>query len=575
MTASRSDNSGSLRVSRRNFLRASIAMAGATYLAACGGSPEAPASAPATNDAAGDPAASAPASGPKQGGQVIVDFGLPPTLNPAITAVSTAIYTTQLFFNGLTRPDDNAEPSPDLAESWDISEDSLTYTFKLRQGVKFHDGQPLTAKDVSFTWHIICHPENTQARQLAGYFNRVKGAADYIAGNASTIEGITVVDDYTIKAELTEVYAPFLSISAGQFIIPEHIWKDVPMAEFGSHPAARIPVGTGPFIAESWTTNDSIVANANPDYFEGRPHLDKVIIRDYTADKSAIYNLLKSGEMNVMGLYGSVPIDNIADAQADENLEVRSLTGFTNEYVEFNFNSQFFSDERVRKALSYAVNRSVLTDGLWLGHAQQLNSPIHPVFWASKPDTTTFDNNVEEAKRLLDEAGWIVGPNGVRVKDGVEFRFKFPTIAADYSLVLQQQWREIGVEIEIEFMDFGSFWGPIYLAKTFDAAGLNLPFGLYLDPDFPLNGYFNSKLNRNSYKNERVDELIGLATSTLDNAERKKYYDEFQELLAQDVPHLWLGIKNDTWAYTKGLVIPEKKTGYLTYRAIKDWYWNN
>ncbi len=159
--------------------------------------------------------------------------------------------TTPLFFNGLTRPDENAQPSPDLAESWTISDDNLTYTFKLRQGVTFHDGQPFSAQDVKFTWQTICHPENQPARQLAGFFRRVKGVPEYLEGKATEIAGVTIVDDHTIKVELSEIYAPFLSISAGQFIIPQHIWKDVPATELGSHEAARIPVGTGPFVVES------------------------------------------------------------------------------------------------------------------------------------------------------------------------------------------------------------------------------------------------------------------------------------------------------------------------------------
>jgi|HigsolmetaAR201D_1030396.scaffolds.fasta_scaffold07829_1 peptide/nickel transport system substrate-binding protein len=569
-----SDRQDKPRLSRRAFLRASIALAGSTYLAACGGAPEttAPATIAPTSGANAEP--NAAPSGPKRGGQVIIGNGLPTTLNPAISAVSVTIYTAPLFFNALTRPDENAQPSPDLAESWEVSDDNLTYTFHLRKGVKFHDGQEFTAKDVKFTWETICHPENQPARQLAGFFSRLKGAGDYIAGKAPEIAGVTVVDDYTIRAELEQIYAPFLSISAGQFIIPQHVWKDVPASELGSHPAARIPIGTGPFVVDSWTANDSIVAHAFEDYFEGRPYIDQIVVRDSQADTSAAYNLLKSGELNVMGLYGSVPVDSQADAEADPNLELRRIQGFANQYVEFNLEHPFLSDVRVRKALSYATNRRALVDGLWQGRATLLNSPIHPVFWASKPDTTTFDNNIEEAKRLMAEAGWTPGPNGILTKDGQEFRLKFPTIEADYPLVLQQQWREIGVEIEVELMDFGSFWGPIYLAHKHEAAGLNLPFGLYLDPDYPLSGYFSSELSRNSYKNPRIDELIKLATSTLDLDERKKYYDEFQELLANDVPHLWLGIRDDAWGYTKGLVIPERKTGYLTYRTIKDWYWS-
>ena len=146
------------------------------------------------------------------------------------------------------------------------------------------------------------------------------------------------------------------------------------------------------------------------------------------------------------------------------------------------------------------------------------------------------------------------------------------TIQRDYDVVLQEQWKKVGVDMQVARMDFGSFWAPLYLQGKTELAGLNLPFGLYLDPDYPLTGYFHSSLNRNKYKNDKVDALIGQATATLDREQRKQRYFDFQETLAQDVPHLWLGVPNEIWGIRKGLNVPKKPTGYLTIRAIKEWY---
>ncbi|GIW09710.1 MAG: peptide-binding protein [Dehalococcoidia bacterium] len=554
------------RPSRRQVIQASAVLAG-WWLAACaqGGSQR-----------PSEPVATRPGEGePRQGGQAVIFINHPDTLNPAISPVSTTIYNTPFFYNGLTRPADDYQSLPDLAESWEISSDSLVYTFKLRRNVKFHDGQPFTAEDVKFTWELISHPENTPGRQIAGFFSQIKGAREYTAGRAPEIEGIKILDPYTIQVTLVEVYAPFLSISAGQPILPKHVWKDVPVRELGAHPASRRPVGTGPFILESWRTNDSMVLRANPEYYAGRPYLDR-IISVMPGDATTAFNLLKAGELNVMGLYAAVPIDNYEEAAADPRLETRPLPGLANMYVEFNFRNPLFQDLRVRKAISYATDRKAIRENLWKGRAVFINGPIHPTFWAAKLDTTTYDNDPAQARQLLAEAGWRLGPDGILEKEGTKFRFKVSSIqtaANPYDVVLQEQWKRVGIDAQIERMDFASFWAPIYLAGRHEVAALNLPFGLYLDPDYPLGGYFSSALNRNKYVNPRVDELIRLATATLDREERKQRYYELQETLARDVPHLWLGVPDEIWGITRGLVIPKKPNGYLTIRTAKEWYW--
>ena len=545
-----------LRATRRQFLGYGAALGG-LWIASCVG--------------AAPPGASTSSSGPRRGGQAVIYITHPDTLNPVISPVSTTIYNTPFFYSGLTRPADDYQPQADLAESWTASPDGKVFTFKLRQGVKFHDGQPFTADDVKFTWELISHPDNVTGRQIAGFFSRVVGAADYTAGKATEIAGIKVLDPYTVQVTLTDVYAPFLTISAGQPILPKALWKDVPVKQLAAHPASRRPVGTGPFVLDTWTANESIVMHAYEDYHLGRANLDRIVSLA-VADQTTGFGLLKSGELDAMGLYSSVPIDNYEELKNDPNLEARPVPGLANMYAEFNLRNPLFQDVRVRKALSYATDRGALRNDLWRGQAQHINSPIHPAFWAANPNTTTFDNDPAKAADLFAQAGWKRGSDGILEKDGQRLRFKMQTIQRDYDVVLQEQWKKQGVDVQVERMDFGSFWAPLYLQGKTELAGLNLPFGLYLDPDYPLTGYFSSRLNRNKYKNEKIDELIPAATATLDREERRKRYFDFQETLAQDVPHLWLGVPNEIWGIRKGLVIPKKQTGYLTIRAIKDWY---
>jgi peptide/nickel transport system substrate-binding protein len=543
---------------RRRLLGYGAAAAGGLVLAGC--APTGTGSVPATGT-----------TGPRRGGQAVIVIGHPDTLNPAISPVSTTIYNTPFFFNGLTRPADDYQPLPDLAESWTVSPDGKTFTFTLRRDVRFHDGEPFTAEDVKFSWELYSHPENATGRQIGGFFSRIAGARDFTAGKAGAIAGVRVIDPYTLEVRLTDVYAPFLTISAGQMILPKHVWKDVPVKQLGAHPASRKPIGTGPFVVESWTANESLVMRAYDGYHGGRPHLDRIVSLS-TADQTAAFGLLKAGEVDVMGLYSAVPIDNYEELRSDQRFEARPLPGLANQYVEFNFRNPIFQDARVRRALSYATDRRALREDLWRGQATHINGPIHPAFWAAKPDTTTFDADPAKAADLLVQAGWRRGADGILEKDGQKLRFKIQSIQTNYDVALQDQWKKVGVDAQVERMDFGSFWAPLYLAGKTEAAALNLPFGLYLDPDYPLTGYFHSSLNRNKYKNEKVDALIGQATATLDREERKRLYGEFQEALAHDVPHLWLGVPNEIWGIRKGLHIPKRPVGYLTIRSARDWY---
>lgn len=540
------------------------------FLVACGSS----------EDPTSTPRVAEPSS-PRVGGSVLMSLNHPQSLNPILNPVSTTIFTSPLFFNGLTRPGNDMEPLPDLAKTWDISADGLTYTFHLRQDVKWHDGEPVTSQDVKFSWEATCHPDNARGAQICGFFSRVEGAPDYKAGNADKISGIKLLDRYTVQVDMSEVFAPFLTLSAGQMILPNHLWEDVPVKEMGAHPASRGEgtIGTGPFVVKSWTANESIALEANEEYYEGRPNLERLTLRQTSAAPAAIaarVSQLKVGEIQAMGLYAALPVDNVPEIEADPNLQVRSVVGLANQYVEFNVRNPLLSDVRVRKAISYATNRQDLWDGLWGGKVSFVNGPIHPAHaWAINPDTPLFDNDMDKALELFAEVGWTQGSDGTLEKNGEKFSIPFQGCCglSSYGPVLQQQWKQAGIEAELESMDFGSFWGPIYLSRKHVIAGLNLPYGLYTDPEYPMGGYFTPGLNRSGWDNPRGKELIRLATSTLDQKERQKHYFELQMIMANDVPNLWLGIPDEHWAYAKNLIIPEKKTGYLTIRSAKDWYW--
>jgi peptide/nickel transport system substrate-binding protein len=506
----------------------------------------------------------------REGGTIIFDVGQEGShLVPPFTAFSTVITPTVAFFNGLTRPGPELEPEPDLAESWEANEDGTHYTFKLREGVTFHDGQPFTANDVKFTWELIAHPENVGAAQLFQFFNTIAGAEAFHAGEAEEITGIKVVDDLTVDVTLDSPWAPFLTIGSNQYIVPKHILGEVPVGEILEHEYARNPIGTGPFRFIAWQAGDSYIGEAFEEYYAGRPAADQVVLRVAGLDDNTKITALRSGELNA----ATLTLNGLDSLGEDPSIQTRQKPGRANQYLEFNLAKPIFSDLNVRKALSYATNRQAIVDAVYQGRATIYNSVFPYDWWATKQDTTIFDNDPEQAAQLLDEAGWTVGDDGIREKDGEKLSFTITALDNQWPIVLQQQWKEVGVDAKIETVDFPTLSTQFYVTGIFDAVAMNVPYSLYTDPHFALPGYFLSANNRNKYNNPESDRLIEEAAATIDQEQRKQLYYEWQEVIAQDVPHLWIANPDEVSAYSAGLVVPDRGSYYLAWREIADWFW--
>lgn len=507
----------------------------------------------------------------REGGTIIYDVRQEGShLVPPFSSFSTVIEPTVAFFSGLTQPGADLTPEPDLAESWEENEDGTHYVFHLREGVTFHDGQPFTANDVKFTWELIAHPENLSSAQLFSFFQPITGAQAFRDGEAEEIEGITVVDDLTVEVTLDQPWAPFLTIGSNQYIVPRHILGEVPVSEILEHEYARNPVGTGPFRFVAWQAGDSYIGEAFEDYYAGRPAADTLVLRTSGLDDNGIITALRSGELNA----GKISLVGLDSLEGDPSIQIRQGPGLENRYIEFNLAKPLFQDVNVRKALSYALRRQELVDAIWQGRATIYNSPF-PYDWdVTKTDTTLYDNDPEEAARLLDEAGWTLGDDGIREKDGEKFSFTLHTQSQDWPLVIQQQWREAGIDAQVEYLDFPTLQSQFYTTEIFDAIAMWVPYSYYTDPHYALPGYFLSANNRNSYENPKSDELIVAAASTVDREERVRLYHEWQEVIAQDVPHLWIGNPDEVTAYSAGLVVPDLPTNYLRWRKVGDWFWS-
>ena len=567
-------------VSRRRFLRAALGASSLVLLAACG--PAAPTVAPTqpAKPAGAPPTSVAPTTVPASTGsgvaagskQLVMSSSTEPfSMNPFSSAVSQTIYYGQFVFDGLTRPDDQLRPTPSLAESWTIDPDGLGYTFKLRRGVKFHDGSELVAADVKKSWEMIAHPDNKTGAQLYGFFSRVAGADAYNKGEAKEIAGVTTPDDYTVRVKMASVYGPFLALSAFQPILPRSAYDGVAPAEFDKHPTARQPVGTGPFKWVEWKNQDFIALEAHKEYWGGAPKLDRIVIKT-VPDATTIPSLLRSNTIQLAGIYAGVSATDYDEFSKDPNFTLSEFPG-TNWYIEFRYDDPLFSDVNVRRALIHAVDREAIVKDVLLGHGQVNDAPIIPASWAHVQPKTRYEYDTAKAKQLLSTAGWTPGPDGVLAKNGEPFKFELTTfmLPSTYPEIVQQMWKQVGVDATINRMDFGAFWGPQYLARKLRVAGLHVLTGIYTDPEYPLGGYFFSRLNRNGYNNPKTDELYFATQSSLDETTRKQRYADYVEQLSQDAPHMWVASPNEIWARSTRLKLPNTRLGFLLLTNVKDW----
>src|SRR6266568_7840491 len=286
------------------------------------------------------------------------------TLIPLLATDSSSHAVAGQIYNGLVKYDKNLNIVGDLAESFDISKDGLTITFHLHHGVKWHDGAPLTSGDVLYTYQVTIDPKTPTA--YAEDFKQVKS--------------ITAPDSYTIRVTYESPFAPALA-SWGMNILPAHLLegKDITRS-----PLARNPVGTGPYRFKEWVSGQKIVLEANKDYFEGRPYIDRYIYR-IIPDSSTMYMELKSGALDMMGL-SPVQYQRQTDTpefRARFNKYRYPASAFT--YLGYNLRHPLFSDRRVRQALTSAINKDEIVHGVMLGMGQVAHGPYKPGTWAHDP----------------------------------------------------------------------------------------------------------------------------------------------------------------------------------------------
>jgi peptide/nickel transport system substrate-binding protein len=478
-----------------------------------------------------------PAPRPQRGGQIIVGLSQEPqNFNPLLPWIEVQRGIHMSLYDGLWRIDPKGKYVPNLATeipgltNGGISGGGTAFTIKLRKDAKWHDGRPLTARDVVFTWQTLMNPKVT-AYSTVGY--------DQIAS-------MEAPDDYTIKFTLKEPYAPILAVLADMYIVPEHVLaksSDINKDEFNT----RKPIGSGAFKFVDWVAGDHITLEANGAYHGPGPYADRLIYK-YIPDLTVLFTQFKTGEIDVTGLQG-IPIDLYPEAKTLANAKLFSPPGTAYESVALNFLNPLFQDRRVRQALYYGMDKKPIVDKIFLGLVPEAETYVPPQSWAYNPRVKgAHKYDPEQAKQLLERAGWKVGPDGIRVKGGQRLAFDCSTTAGNkqreqIQQLLQQQWKQIGVEIKINNMPAAVLFGDFYRLSKFQTVVIGISMGPDPDHSFRLHSRYipvkgGKGRNAIAYENPEVDKLLDAGVREIDQEKRKKIYNKLQEVLVIDLPHL-------------------------------------
>lgn len=451
--------------------------------------------------------------------------GTPTMLNPVLAQTRTDQDLSALLFSGLTRTDAAGNIQPDLAASWKVEQDGQRYTFTLRAGVTWHDGQPFTAQDVLFTVRLIQDAGFTGDTSLADFWRTVS---------------VETPDERTVICTLPKPYAPFLAYT-NLGILPHHLLAATKAGDLPNSPFNLAPIGTGPFAFGSLDTSTIAVSLKRFDgYYGVKPKLQGVSFRSYASTSAAIQAV---GRGEVDGI-GYLPPSSLAEAGTiaeSVNVYGPSVAGYTALF--FNLKGSQFAEREVRQALALAVNRDELVrDGLQ-GWGTAGASPILPNSWAYAKQGWPTDP--ARAAQMLDMAGWKIGASGTREKGGQALAFTLLTdndpLRTAVATILARQFGAIGVRVTVAAKSPEEL-AQLLAARRFDAA-LSGWEGLAADPD-PYQEWHSSQVdtgyNFANWTNPDADKALEDGRLTTDPAKRKAAYVTFQQIFAREVPSLIL-----------------------------------
>ncbi|MFN8637267.1 MAG: ABC transporter substrate-binding protein [Chloroflexota bacterium] len=561
------------RIDRRAFLRRAGLMVGAAGLLAACGQPAAPAkpadstapkpaeskpaeaakpaeatkpAAPAATTAPAAPAAAAtaapaaaakpaeaakPADAAKPSGASGGSFKIPVNANvtpwPPIGAVQNIMVNKAIFSQLIKYDKGNFAPSPDLAEKWEVSPDGLTWTFTLRKGVTWHDGKPFTSADAKFSFEVY---QDEKINSI-------------LRSNLTPVVKIDTPNENTLVLVTKDKFSSLPEILCYlAFMLPKHLLegKDMtkPPEEF-----INKPIGTGPFKFVEHARGDHLTVAAYEGFYLGKPKLDQVIYK-IIPDVNTTVAQVRTGELDI-AFIGTSHLDALKSAS---NVRIAEANQMDMRHIGFNHKNprvaKWFTDKKVRQALAYAIDKQAIIDAVTDGKAYPLTNPIPPFLgnWQNK-NLKLWPYDPDKAKALLKEAGFTPGAGGILQKDGEPFSFEMSSDKGQpdreqTGLMVQQNLKDVGVDVKLDLLDFNSYMGKWRQKREFEA--VNWYYVVPSSPDLTAYWTTGSSLNEWGYSNPDVDKLFAEARTVFEPEKRKAIYDKVQEILADDQPVVFI-----------------------------------
>ena len=448
---------------------------------------------------------------------------------------------------------------PDIAERWDISEDGTVYTFHLRDGVKFHDGKPVTAADFKYSWERACDPE-TESRKASTYLGDIVGAKEMLAGEATELSGVRVIDDLTLEVTIDGPKPYFL----GKLTWPTSFVVDRANVARGMNWTDK-PNGTGPLKLKEWKKDELVVLERNDDYYLEPAKLEHIVFQIFAGRRMMMY---EQGEIDITGVYID-DFDRVLDPQnpLNQDLMVEPSIGFS--YLGFNVTMPPFDDPNVRRAFALALDVDKILEVSYKGNAERSGSYIPPGIPGHNEELEPLPFDAEQAKQLIAESKY----GSVDNLPPIIFYDLYSLGSAEEAMITMWQ-QNLGVEIEVQIIEELEEWYERGNNREFQLF-LSGWYADYIDPQNFLEVLFHSQSEENhfAYSNPEVDAALEEAAVELDEGTRLKTYQDIEKLILAELPvvplyHSW---KSHVLVkpYVEGYSLTPTDANYWTEIAIK------
>ena len=471
------------------------------------------------------------------------EYGRPATLDPITSNEMISMRMSELIFNGLVGINERQDVVPELAQGWEVSQDSRIYTFKLRKDVTWHPraGETpvrLTANDVIFTYNIMMNPKTITPLKVRFEF----------------IEKVEKLDEFTIRFTLKRPVLNALAKFSFK-IIPKHALKN-PQYLTRDDPFVQQPIGTGPYMLKTITADREIVMVANEKYFKGRPNIDQFIAKPF-ADQNILTQALTFNAIDMIVL---VNPRSIAELQGDKRFILQPYNALSYSFFGYNLRNPLLTDKRVRQAFGYALNRQEMLSSFFSNQGTIISGPFAPGSWAYNLDVQPLPYNPQKAIVLLTEAGFKKGADGVMQKDGrkLELTLLVPIEKESEAvkrvvLAFQNYLKNIGASVKVEFKEWQAWKEDVFAEHRFDIVFASWVF----DDSADISSLFHSaeigpwKNNFGGYSSPEVDSLIVESKLTLDHEKRRTINRKLHAMLAEEAPYTFLWTLTNYSAYHK------------------------